>query len=78
MTAHLCYTIRLLLIDSHMRYSAVTCDPDDFTKANGWSLRTSDYGRETELLIAVTSCESGVVLKDMITVRLAELAWVIR
>jgi hypothetical protein len=41
-----------------MRYSAVTCDPDDFTKENGWSLRTSDYGRETELLIAVTSCES--------------------
>jgi hypothetical protein len=42
---------------SHMRYSAVTCDPDDFTRENGWSLRTSDYGRETELLIAVTSCE---------------------
>ncbi|KAJ7124787.1 chitin synthase [Mycena crocata] len=39
---------------SHMRYTAATCDPDDFT-ANGWSLRTKDYGRETELLIAVTS-----------------------
>jgi chitin synthase len=35
---------------------AATCDPDEFTAANGWSLRTSEYGRETELLIAVTSC----------------------
>ncbi|KAI0034078.1 glycosyltransferase family 2 protein [Vararia minispora EC-137] len=40
---------------SHMRYSAATCDPDDFTEANGWSLRTKMYNRETELLIAVTS-----------------------
>lgn len=45
-----------------MRYSAVTCDPDDFTKANGWSLRTSDYGRETELLIAVTSYNEDKIL----------------
>lgn len=41
----------------HMRYTAATCDPDDFTKQNGWSLRASNYGRDTELLIAVTSCE---------------------
>jgi chitin synthase len=47
---------------THMRYSAVTCDPDDFTKANGWSLRTSDYGRETELLIAVTSYNEDKIL----------------
>jgi chitin synthase len=40
---------------SHMRYSAATCDPDEFNEANGWSLRTKMYGRETELLIAVTS-----------------------
>ncbi|KAG6854754.1 hypothetical protein C0991_001181 [Blastosporella zonata] len=40
---------------SHMRYTAATCDPDDFTEANGWSLRTKKYNRETELLIAVTS-----------------------
>ncbi|KAJ6626890.1 glycosyltransferase family 2 protein [Mycena sp. CBHHK59/15] len=40
---------------SHMRYTAATCDPDDFTEANGWSLRAKNYGRETELLIAVTS-----------------------
>ena len=38
-----------------MRYTAATCDPDDFTEANGWSLRTKLYQRQTELLIAVTS-----------------------
>lgn len=31
------------------------CDPDDFTRENGWSLRVSDFGRSTDLLIAVTS-----------------------
>ncbi|TFK24585.1 chitin synthase [Coprinopsis marcescibilis] len=40
---------------SHMRYTAATCDPDDFTVANGWTLRPTLYNRETELLIAVTS-----------------------
>ncbi|KAJ7655266.1 chitin synthase [Mycena polygramma] len=40
---------------SHMKYTAATCDPDFFTEENGWSLRAKDYGRETELLIAVTS-----------------------
>ncbi|KAH9965904.1 chitin synthase [Russula dissimulans] len=40
---------------THMRYSAATCDPDEFTEQNGWSLRTKMYNRETELLIAVTS-----------------------
>lgn len=43
-----------------MRYTAATCDPDDFTPENGWNLRVSKYGRETELLIAVTSCESNI------------------
>jgi chitin synthase len=38
-----------------MRYTAATCDPDEFTEENGWSLRTKKYNRETELLIAVTS-----------------------
>jgi chitin synthase len=38
-----------------MRYTAATCDPDDFTEENGWSLRTKLYNRHTELLIAVTS-----------------------
>ena len=40
---------------THMRYTAATCDPDDFTPANGWSLRTNNYNRPTDLLIAVTS-----------------------
>ncbi|KAF4620081.1 hypothetical protein D9613_005225 [Agrocybe pediades] len=40
---------------SHMRYSAATCDPDEFTEENGWTLRTKLYNRETEILIAVTS-----------------------
>ncbi|KAF9055112.1 putative chitin synthase [Hymenopellis radicata] len=40
---------------SHMRYTAATCDPDEFTEANGYSLRTKLYNRETEILIAVTS-----------------------
>jgi chitin synthase len=38
-----------------MRYSAATCDPDEFSEQNGWSLRTKMYNRATELLIAVTS-----------------------
>ncbi|KAF9043755.1 chitin synthase [Hymenopellis radicata] len=40
---------------SHMRYTAATCDPDDFTETNGWSLRTKLYQRQTEILVAVTS-----------------------
>ncbi|OJT09060.1 Chitin synthase 1 [Trametes pubescens] len=40
---------------SHMRYTAATCDPDDFSEATGYSLRTKMYNRQTELLIAVTS-----------------------
>lgn len=43
---------------THMRYTAATCDPDDFTPQNGWNLRVNQYSRETELLIAVTSCGS--------------------
>lgn len=39
----------------HMRYTAATCDPDDFTETNGWSLRTKLYQRQTEILVAVTS-----------------------
>ncbi|WVO13477.1 hypothetical protein L204_101097 [Cryptococcus depauperatus] len=40
---------------THMRYTAATCDPDDFTPENGWKLKTASYNRETELLIAITS-----------------------
>ncbi|GMM49629.1 hypothetical protein DASB73_005870 [Starmerella bacillaris] len=39
---------------SHMRYTAATCDPDDFTPSEGYSLRGLEYGRETELLICIT------------------------
>ena len=38
-----------------MRYTAATVDPDDFSEAAGYSLRTKMYNRQTELLIAVTS-----------------------
>ncbi|CAG8711429.1 11719_t:CDS:2, partial [Cetraspora pellucida] len=37
----------------HMRYTAVTCDPDDFIK-NKYLLRPRIYGRETELMIVMT------------------------
>jgi chitin synthase len=47
---------------SHMRYSAATCDPDEFSEETGWSLRTKMYNRETELLIAVTSYNEDKVL----------------
>ncbi|KOS14038.1 chitin synthase [Malassezia pachydermatis] len=40
---------------THLRYSAVTCDPDEFTSEHGWGLRTSsEYRRSTELLITLT------------------------
>lgn len=45
-----------------MRYTAITCDPDEFNEANGWSLRTKLYNRETELLIAVTSYNEDKIL----------------
>lgn len=45
-----------------MRYTAATCDPDDFTEANGYSLRTKMYNRSTELLIAVTSYNEDKIL----------------
>lgn len=36
---------------THVRYSASTVDPNDFTPENGWSLRPTLYGRQTELLV---------------------------
>ncbi|KIY51631.1 glycosyltransferase family 2 protein [Fistulina hepatica ATCC 64428] len=47
---------------SHMRYTAATCDPDEFTEANGWSLRQKMYNRETEILVAVTSYNEDKIL----------------
>ena len=40
----------------------MTCDPDDFNEASGWSLRTKIYQRQTELLIAVTSYNEDKIL----------------
>ncbi|KAI9860468.1 MAG: Chitin synthase, class 2 [Trichoglossum hirsutum] len=39
---------------THMRYTAATCDPSDFTLKNGYNLRPAMYNRHTELLIAIT------------------------
>ncbi|KAI1974891.1 Chitin synthase, class 3 [Ophidiomyces ophidiicola] len=39
---------------THMRYTAATCDPNDFTLHNGYNLRPAMYNRHTELLIAIT------------------------
>ncbi|KAI8929496.1 chitin synthase-domain-containing protein [Entophlyctis helioformis] len=38
---------------THMRYTAVTCSADDFSR-KGYSLRQQEYGRPTELFIVVT------------------------
>ncbi|CAE6435399.1 unnamed protein product [Rhizoctonia solani] len=43
------------------RYTAVTCDPDDF-EANQFSLRQNLYGRSTELFIAITMYNEDEVL----------------
>lgn len=39
---------------TQLRYTAATCDPNDFTLANGYNLRARMYNRHTELLIAIT------------------------
>lgn len=39
---------------TQMRYTAATCDPDDFTPRNRYNLRPAMYNRHTELLIAIT------------------------
>lgn len=46
---------------SHMRYTACTCDPDEFVEQK-YTLRAADYGRDTELLIAVTYYSEDKVL----------------
>ncbi|KAF0441308.1 glycosyltransferase family 2 protein [Gigaspora margarita] len=38
---------------THMRYTACTCDPDDFLN-DGFTLRQAEYKRQTELFIVVT------------------------
>lgn len=44
-----------------MRYTAVTCDPDDFEK-NGFFLRQNESGRTTELFIVITMYNEDEVL----------------
>ncbi|KAF5011700.1 hypothetical protein FDECE_2209 [Fusarium decemcellulare] len=39
---------------THMRYTAATCDPNDFTIRNGYNLRPHMHNRHTELLVAIT------------------------
>ena len=39
-----------------------TCDPDDFTRVNGWSLRAVNFNRQTDLLIAITYYNEDKVL----------------
>ncbi|KAL4965963.1 chitin synthase [Aspergillus stella-maris] len=47
---------------THLRYTAATCDPDEFTLRNGYNLRQTIYNRHTELLIAVTYYNEDKVL----------------
>lgn len=45
-----------------MRYTAATCDPNEFTLSNGYNLRPRMYNRHTELLIAITYYNENKVL----------------
>ncbi|KAI6784858.1 Chitin synthase-like protein [Emericellopsis cladophorae] len=45
-----------------MRYTAATCDPNDFTLVNGYDLRPRMCNRHTELLIAITYYNEDKVL----------------
>jgi chitin synthase len=45
-----------------MRYTAATCDPNDFTIRNGYNLRPRLYNRHTELMIAITYYNEDKVL----------------
>ncbi|KAJ7611002.1 chitin synthase 2 [Roridomyces roridus] len=46
---------------SKMRYTAATCDPDDFSRSK-YSLRPFLYGRQTELFIVMTMYNEDEVL----------------
>ncbi|KAJ5574566.1 Chitin synthase C [Penicillium hetheringtonii] len=47
---------------TNMRYTAATCDPDEFTLQHGYNLRPSMYNRHTEMLIAITYYNEDKVL----------------
>ncbi|KAF9353673.1 Chitin synthase, class 1, partial [Mortierella sp. AD094] len=59
------YLVKQTLQKGHewefMRYTAVTCDPDQF-KAENYTLRPAMWNRETELFIVVTMYNEGVNL----------------
>ena len=61
-----------------MRYTAATVDPDDFTKENGYSLRVSEFGRQTELLIAVTSYNEDKILYGEVLLNIGEASMLIQ
>ncbi|KAF2106198.1 BcCHSIII, class III chitin synthase [Lophiotrema nucula] len=53
---------------THMRYTAATCDPNDFTLAKGYNLRPVLYNRHTELLISISYyCEDKSMLAKTLT-----------
>ncbi|KAL6721338.1 Chitin synthase, class 3 [Lecanora helva] len=47
---------------THLRYTAATCDPNEFTLKNGYNLRPAMYNRHTELCIAITYYNEDKVL----------------
>lgn len=51
---------------THMRYTAATCDPDDF-QTSGYTLRPRIYGRHTELFIVVTMYNVRIYPHDLAT-----------
>lgn len=56
-TFAICFELKLCLD------TAATCDPDEFTLKNGYSLRPAMYNRHTELFIAITYfCEDKRML----------------
>lgn len=46
---------------SETRYTPITCDPDDFVRER-YSLRQVEYGRQTELVIAITMYNENEIL----------------
>ena len=55
------YAVFLFLRVRHMRYTAATCDPDEFMRKK-YSLRPYLYGRHTELFIVMTMYNEDEVL----------------
>ncbi|KAJ6151499.1 Chitin synthase C [Penicillium chermesinum] len=57
---------------SNLRYTAVTCDPDEFVMRNGYNLRPSMYNRHTELLIAITCRSENKNIRDIVSLKKSE------